>query len=231
MAKIMHLVDPRMMEQMSAPINPIHHSINALDRDMQSILNRTDLSDDEKVQKYNQVLQRYLEYHNHLRSPAPVDPAPTVVNNYQNEVISTVPKTLKRKAIALLERVQRHPDLSWTDDGEMIYQGEVFPGSHIVDLINDMIRPRKSFEPHGWQVFAHALQQTNIPQDLVGNAQRWDWMKKQSVTPEEETEEVYTEEIEDDKSTERPSRSLTRTPVQRRSRRKSAGKRYLKWET
>ena len=51
MAKIMHLVDPKMLMQppIRAPVNPIHRSIVTLDDDMRAVLDRRDLSDDEKV--------------------------------------------------------------------------------------------------------------------------------------------------------------------------------------
>ena len=68
----MNLVDPKMMLQptITAPVNPIHRSIVTLDDDMRTVLDRRDLSDEEKVRQYNQILQRYLEYHDHLKTPS-----------------------------------------------------------------------------------------------------------------------------------------------------------------
>ena len=71
----MHLIDPKMMMQqgtapMTAPVNPIHRSIVTLDDDMKTVLDRRDLTDQEKVRQYNQILQRYLEYQDHLRTPS-----------------------------------------------------------------------------------------------------------------------------------------------------------------
>ena len=40
--------------------------------------------------------------------------------------------------------------------------------SHIIDLINDIIRERKHFEPRGWQTFSRGLKEVNVPQDIVG---------------------------------------------------------------
>ena len=52
MAKIMHLVDPKMMMQptITAPVNPIHRSIVTLDDDMRTVLDRRDLSEEKESQ-------------------------------------------------------------------------------------------------------------------------------------------------------------------------------------
>ena len=58
--------------------------------------------------------------------------------------------------------------------------GKSIPGSNIIDLVNDVIRHRKGSEPTGWQAFADM----NIPQDVIGNRERWDWMHRAPETPE-----------------------------------------------
>ena len=112
-------------------------------RDMQNILQRTDLSDEEKVHQYNQILQRYLEYQDHLH--APTVPPPMSIT----KVLSTIPKTIQRKAENLLERVKRQSNLGWNERGELLFNVEVIQGTNIVDLVNDMVRQRKSYQPHG----------------------------------------------------------------------------------
>ena len=222
MAKIMQLVDPRMLERMTAPSNPLHRSINTLDQAMQNILQRTDLSDQEKVTQYNNVLQKY---HDHLRLPTKNATAQAVDehrDDVHQDILETVPKTMKPKAQSFLDRIARHPNMRWNDRGEFVFDGEVIRGSNIVDLVNDLLWHRKSFQPHGWQKFARALRQTNIPQDLVGNQQRWDWMHRESATSdafsiaEEETSPV------------RSSRPRYRMPVRRRA---STKKTKTSWNT
>ena len=47
-------------------------------------------------------------------------------------------------------------------------------GSNIADLVNETVRARKmSDEPKGWSVFARALKESNVPQELIGNKTRW----------------------------------------------------------
>ena len=180
MAKIMNLVDPRMLESLP-PVNPVHRTLNTLDQDMQAILQRSDLSDADKVRQYNQVLQRYLEYQD--RQPTgPPSALPSPRHDLEGDLIHTVPKTMQKKAKALLERIKSHPDMNWNERGEFVYQNRVVGGSNMVDLINDMLRHRKSFQPRGWQAFARALRQTNVPQDMIGHRERWDWMHRESAT-------------------------------------------------
>ena len=103
----MQLVDPRILERMTAPTNPLYRSINNLDQDMQNILQRTDLSDEEKVTQYHNVLQKYLEYHDHLHIPTRNATTPAVSehrDDIHQDILETVPKTMKRKAQSILDR-------------------------------------------------------------------------------------------------------------------------------
>ena len=70
MAKIMSLVDPKILERFTAalePVNPLY-TVSWI-MTCRTVLQRTDLTDRKKVKKYNNVLQRYLEYQDHHRFP------------------------------------------------------------------------------------------------------------------------------------------------------------------
>ena len=219
MAKIMHLVDPKMMMTASAPVNPTHRSIATLDQEMRTMLDRHGLSDEEKVRQYNQILQRYLEYHDHLRVPSTSSPITNASKDIHDEVLQTVPKSMKRKAEAILERISHQSNMSWNERGEFVHDGQVIKGSNIVDLVNDMLRHRKTFQPRGWQDFARALRQNNVPLDLVGNRQRWDWMHRDSATSDAFS---TAESI----PIRRQSRPMHKTPARKRS-----DKKEFKWDT
>ena len=165
MVKVMHLVDPKMLQQMLIPTNPVQHTIATLDRDMQAVLDRQDLSDDDKVRHYNQILQCYFEYHDSLKSTAMPSSGDATSTNTEHEVLSHIPNKWKSKAQTILERIKHQPNTSWNERGEFFYNG-VVKGSNIADLVNDTVRHRKTFHPHGWQKFAHALCQGNVPQGL-----------------------------------------------------------------
>ena len=42
----------------------------------------------------------------------------------------------------------------------------------MVDLVNDALRHRKNFNPHGWRLVAKALSDVNIPEGIVKNENR-----------------------------------------------------------
>ena len=67
--------------------------------------------------------------------------------------------------------------VNWNDRGELLYNGKPMSGTHAVDLINDFLRKRKHFNPTGWREFAQVMSGLNVPQDLVGNRDRWLWMQ------------------------------------------------------
>ena len=205
----MHLVDPKQWQRMDQLMTPTQRTISRLDQEMESILMRSDLSDSEKVTQYNQILQRYLEFQD--RPKQELAPPPPPAKDLESEVFLTVPKALKRKAEALIHRLKKDPTISWNERGELIYQGRIVPGTNMTDLINDALRPRKTFEPHGWQEFARALRHGNVPQDLIGHRKRWDWMHRESATSDAFST------AEESPGEERISRSMLKTPSRKRS--------------
>ena len=64
--------------------------------------------------------------------------APTGV---EADIMDSVPKTMKVKAKKLVDRLKTQ--LSWTDRGELLYDGTPVPGSNMVDLVNDAYQYRK----------------------------------------------------------------------------------------
>ena len=85
----------------------------------------------------------------------------------------------------------------------------------MVDLINDMMRQRKDFLPHGQQEFARALRQTNVPQDLVGNRELWNWMHREGATTDAFSS---VQEGHSDSSNERAPKPDTRSKKKRQQK-------------
>ena len=166
-AKKMALVEPRLLEslqwQQQEFQTPVGKAMSTLDNDMQVILARPDVSPDEKVKLYNQVLQRYVNYHDQkqLAAKAPVQvtmadsgttsvtSSPVMVDAIEKEVLESVPPRMKKKAQLLINRMKAHPQLKWSDRGELVYKDQVVPDTNVADLVNDVLRRRKHFEPHG----------------------------------------------------------------------------------
>jgi len=185
-AKKMALVEPRLLEKLQKPgghESPLDQSMSRLDQEMRNILDRGELNEDEKVKQYQQTLSKYLtmksQKQHEMEKPLPVQLIPGVKtdnHHIEEEIVKTTPKNLKRRAQALIDRIKSSSILDWNDKGELVYKGERIPDTHIVDLVNDVLRKRRNVEPTGWQVFAQGLKEGHIPQDLVGHPERWQYM-------------------------------------------------------
>ena len=166
-------------EQIQKPRLPPDPNVSAtasLQRDLSSVMANEDLSEAEKSQLYGQTLHKFKTAHQKALKEtslfSPSDPSSSKMNQL---VIDSVPSTMKRKAQLLVSLLKNNPNVSWEDDGTVKLYGKSIPGSNIIDLVNDVIRHRKGSEPTGWQAFAEGLRDMNIPQDVIGNRERWDW--------------------------------------------------------
>ena len=96
----------------------------------------------------------------------------------ENDVLGSVPVTLRKKAERLLKHLKSDRNIiDWNKRGEIIAEGNIVKGSHLIDLIKDTLRKRKDFNPRGWKEFNKALAVLNTPQDLVGNSDRWQYQQ------------------------------------------------------
>ena len=159
-----------MQHQQSVRTSPITRRLSSLDNDMEAVLKREDIPDDAKVQLYNQALQRYLKFYNQrneeqisvkVEDVQPTEKQQPVVSSrekfdeIEQEVLDTVPKTTKSRARLILNKIKSNKDIMhWNERGELIYDGKAVPSTHVVDLIRDVVKGRKSFDPYGWQYFA-----------------------------------------------------------------------------
>ncbi len=89
-------------------------------------------------------------------------------------IVRGIPKTMRTRAIALLERLKARPDvISWDDMGQVKIDGTLIPKSNISDLVSSAMRSRKYFEPVASQEFFDVLSNLNVPRDLVRNEEGW----------------------------------------------------------
>ena len=166
--------------------------MDTLDKKMESILEREDLSTDERLKLYDQSFTRYLIVHDDYR-PRPVvskvsTSPPAVIETetkdaIEEEILESVPKTMKTKAELLVRKMKADPNIAWSEKGELKYKGETVRGSNVVDLVNDVLRKRKYFNPQGWETFGEALREANVPQDLIGHEDRWKYITQTKRTP------------------------------------------------
>ena len=89
-------------------------------------------------------------------------------------IVRGIPKTMRTRAMALLERLKARPDaISWDDMGQVKIDGTLIPKSNISDLVSSAMRSRKYFEPVASQEFFDVLSNLNVPKDLVRNEEGW----------------------------------------------------------
>ena len=97
-------------------------------------------------------------------------------------IVRGIPKTMKTRAQALLERLKEREDvITWDDMGQVLLNGVLILKSNISDLISDAMRSRKHFNPVGVREFYNVLNEINIPKDLVRNERRWTETEKNSL--------------------------------------------------
>ena len=172
-------------------ITPETKNLVRLDNEMETILQDTSKPVDEKARQFSQHLQRYLTMYDKTKSPPSYNASPVLehseneertlnvkenqngVTKIEEEVLDSVPQSYKGRAQSLLKKLKSHPDqLSWNEKGELMTDGATVSGTNIVDLINDVLRPRKNFSPTGYDEFVQGLAKINTPEDLVRNDAR-----------------------------------------------------------
>ena len=62
-------------------------------------------------------------------------------------------ETMKTKTELLVRKMKADPNISWREKGELTYKGKTVRGSNVVDLVNDVLRKGKYFNPQGWETF------------------------------------------------------------------------------
>lgn len=210
-AKKMALVDPRLVESLlplidQPPSTIRSRTMSSLDSDMKDVLDRSELSERAKVASYNRLLSRYNSIEA-IRAAQPVrvsvvptegpPPQPTggqaPLQGIEREIVESVPKTLRGKALLLIEKMKTDPLCRWNDRGEFVYAGRPIAGSNMVDLVNDLMRTRKKgVPPVGWEAFGDGMRRLNVPMELVGNARHRAYIQQQPKRSkkEEEAEET-----------------------------------------
>ena len=154
-------------------------------QEMDDWLEKDDVPADIKATMYAQQLQRVNQLKNQVFRP---EPSPVQMLTYteqtmtlesdtsqqlsatDKQIIDSVPKTMQYRAKLLIQKLKDHSDIiSWNDNGQLVLEGSVVPNSNIVDLVNDVMRKRKGFNPEHSNTFAKALTKINIPEDYLRN--------------------------------------------------------------
>lgn len=169
-------------------LGTIQLTLQGLQRGLQDLLRNDDLPPDDKVKLYSNFLQQYLIMRRKqrgvyihpsgvtLKEPVNLEENLESLERVEAQVIDSVPKTMQKYAKLLLDRVKQEPDLAWNARGELVVESQVVPQSNMVDLIGDLIRKRKDFNPPGWRELSRKLYEANVPQNLIRNPDRLAYM-------------------------------------------------------
>ena len=77
----------------------------------------------------------------------------------------------------LLQRLKTN-NVTWNSAGELIVDNTKYDETNIIDLVNDVMRNRKYSAPFGWQIFTDQLKKLNVPQAMIINKTRWNYILK-----------------------------------------------------
>ena len=188
MMKKMVLVPQELASHMQTNAHTSQEYHSQLDNEMQLILQRSDLSEQDKWKLYQQTLHRYLHYSKQLQQPVSLPiiteetPQQQIVKqeaetsipvvhqqNVTTDIVQSVPKALRSKTELLVNRLVQSGLVSWNDDGVVSMQGKVIPKSNIIDLVNEVVRSRKTPRyPPGIGQFTNILHRLNIPREYLG---------------------------------------------------------------
>ena len=92
------------------------------------------------------------------------------LNATEKQIIDSVRKTMQNRAKLLIQKLKdKSHNISWNDNGQLVLEGSIVPNSNIVDLVNDVMRKRKCFNPEHSSTFAKALAKINVPEDYLKN--------------------------------------------------------------
>ena len=106
-----------------------------VDKEVKTVLTRDDLSQDDKIRLYHQLIMRYRD----VKEPEPVL-EPKVENDGDDEWLQSIDKHFnlqnKVRARNVLDWLRTKGDVRWNDKGEV--EGQ--PGSNILTLLDDITR-------------------------------------------------------------------------------------------
>lgn len=169
------------MQQMDFPKKTV---VADIDTKMSKELQRTDLTDREKMFSHGQQLGELFSHRNNhsivQSQPPPPPPAVTQTvpsSNKQREidkeVMEHVPTRLQARAKRLRDVLKMSPDLSWDKENVLWIKGKKIEGSNFSDLLHDAVRTLPAPEsPAGTSALKSYLNSEGLSKTYLYN-KRW----------------------------------------------------------
>lgn len=148
---------------------------------MTNILQDEQIPEDVKTSRLNEEINKYSIFANKLLTPlakhkTPSDIIETTIdavgNDDDDEILSSLPKTYQTAGRLLLNKMRLNPQVIKWDPvtNEVRLRGKVLKGSNIIDLVGNLLRPRKNIQdPVYSKLFLKTLADLNFPEELVKN--------------------------------------------------------------
>jgi hypothetical protein len=158
---------------------------------MTDILNDPMLDLGEKAVLHQQLLRRYLTFQRARPADYPIPSAITATTQTQDvqlpttptttatthfrgdddvekEIYHTVPRKFDETTTLLIEKMKKHKDvLDWAPTGELVYKNKLVPNTSIVELIGDLVHPKRKATLAGIDVIRRGLSEIDFPEAFL----------------------------------------------------------------
>lgn len=136
-----------------------------------------DIPADEKIRLFTEELNNLKSRYDELTKAKPLKVVmeKNLEDNKNNamdsNIIKSLPKNSQSEGELILNHLRKYPEvITWNERGEIIFKGDVVPGSNLTDLVSSVTTARKSNLPVFQQtVFLKALSETNTPESWIKN--------------------------------------------------------------
>ena len=108
----------------------------------------------DKVKKH--IFKNNIEYESSLAGK-PMQAASSTLLQRLWPGIEHLPQAKRKEAISMIQKLESSPSVQISDNFELIYNGEIMRGTHILQLIHAELRTNQRELVPGQDVFEHAL--------------------------------------------------------------------------
>ncbi|UYV73790.1 hypothetical protein LAZ67_11000927 [Cordylochernes scorpioides] len=134
---------------------PIYTQTLSLEQEIDALLTKKSLPDDQKVKLLAELMRRYQRsFDTPPPPPQPIEPLNE--RNIDAEIINSVPITSKKYVDMIIQRLRSTNEVIWNQNGEIIINNQPIPQSNVVDIFTFLTtRKRKNVNvPVGFQDLA-----------------------------------------------------------------------------
>jgi hypothetical protein len=162
-------------------------ALDALDDDIKNTL-ESNLPSDIKAKLYLASLHKFRAidrervHQRHLLKREEAEEADKTKER-ESDLLASFPDSQRHLAKGIYRHLTQNPDVQFSNSGELIYRQSLVPRSHLIDLVQDVLKTKNQDPPPaGHNEFINALKDVNVPKTLVLNTDRWKTMHPELFT-------------------------------------------------